>query len=161
MPAPTITALPAAPQRGDDGPTVFSAKADAFVDALAAFVTECNALAAYLDSLGIDPLLTVRAEAGTTWTIAIDDNGKHVVSTNAAAITVTIPTNASVAVPVGTCMSIEQGGAGKVSLSVAGVTLRKKASAAATGATSEQGAVIALTKVDTDTWVLTGDMELA
>jgi hypothetical protein len=47
---PTITALPTAPSRSTT-PAVFVTQADAWVAALAVFVTETNALAAYLQGL--------------------------------------------------------------------------------------------------------------
>ncbi len=50
MPAPTITALPDAPSRLDE-PLTFIAKADAFVEALALFRSETNAVADYLEAL--------------------------------------------------------------------------------------------------------------
>lgn len=54
MPAPTITPLPDAPLRSQ-APATFTAKAEAFVDALEDLPGEINAFAAYLDTLGIDP----------------------------------------------------------------------------------------------------------
>jgi hypothetical protein len=53
MPAPTITALPAAPLRSQ--PTGFANAAEAFVDALEDLPGEINVWSAYLDSLGLDP----------------------------------------------------------------------------------------------------------
>lgn len=50
MPAPTITALPDAPLRSED-PSTFTLKAEAFVAALAEFVSDANALAEYLEDL--------------------------------------------------------------------------------------------------------------
>lgn len=50
MPAPAVNALPTAPQRTDTS-SVFSARADAWVAALASFTAEVNALASYLDAL--------------------------------------------------------------------------------------------------------------
>jgi hypothetical protein len=54
MPAPTITALPAAPLRSQT-PATFTATAEAFVEALEALPTEINAFGDYIDSLGLDP----------------------------------------------------------------------------------------------------------
>jgi hypothetical protein len=53
MLAPLITDLPAAPSRTDE-PATFTAKADALVAALQQFVDETNALATYLEGLGLD-----------------------------------------------------------------------------------------------------------
>lgn len=46
----TITALPAAPNKINDSPAVFTVKADAWVDAMSLFTTEANALAAEAQS---------------------------------------------------------------------------------------------------------------
>lgn len=50
MPAPNITALPTAPSRADE-PATFNARADAWVAALATFVTEANALGDYMEGV--------------------------------------------------------------------------------------------------------------
>lgn len=51
MTAPTVTALPTAPQRTDD-PSVFSDRADAWVSALDTYTTEINALGDYVETEG-------------------------------------------------------------------------------------------------------------
>jgi len=60
MPAPTITALPAAPLRSQT-PAVFTTTAEAFVAALEDLPTEINAFGDYLDGLGLE---------GTSWKAA-------------------------------------------------------------------------------------------
>lgn len=52
MPAPTITALPVAPQRADE-PATFVTKADDFVAALDPLVSEINAFGTYFNGLGL------------------------------------------------------------------------------------------------------------
>lgn len=65
MPAPTITDLPTAPLRSMTSST-FISTAEAWVDALADFVTETNAVADYLDGLtGGGGAIT-----GSAWTMA-------------------------------------------------------------------------------------------
>lgn len=67
MPAPLINALPTAPQR-TDAPAVFVSLADAFVEALADFVTETNALGTYLETLDagtLSALLNAISGAGS------------------------------------------------------------------------------------------------
>jgi hypothetical protein len=95
------------------------------------------------------------AQTGTTYTLVLTDAGKMVTLTNASAITLTIPTNASVAFPVNTRIDILQYGAGQVTVGGAGVTLnssgsRKKLTGQYSGAS--------LWKKATDTWVLIGDI---
>lgn len=53
MPAPTISTLPDAPLRSE-APATFTSKAEAWVDAIAAWTTEVNAFGSYLDGLGIE-----------------------------------------------------------------------------------------------------------
>lgn len=50
--------------------------------------------------------LSINAQTGTSYTLAVADSGKVVTMTNAAASTVTIPTNASVAVPIGSSVEV-------------------------------------------------------
>jgi len=95
------------------------------------------------------------AQTGTTYTLVATDAGKMVTLTNASAITLTIPTNASVAFPVNTRIDLLQYGAGQVTIGGAGVTLnssgsKKKLTGQYSGAS--------LWKKATDTWVLIGDI---
>jgi hypothetical protein len=104
-----------------------------------------------------DSVTTVpeNAQTGTTYTLALTDAGKMVTLSNASAITLTIPTNASVAFPVDTRIDILQYGAGQVTVGGAGVTIRSSGSKLKlTGQYS--GAT--LWKKDTDEWVLIGDI---
>ena len=63
-------------------------------------------------------------QTGTSYTLALADNHRLVECANAAAITVTVPTNAAVAFPLGARIEIAQTGAGQITVSGAGVTLR-------------------------------------
>ena len=71
------------------------------------------------------------------------------------AITVTVPTNAAVAFPVGASIDLLQLGAGQITVSPAGgVTVNKSM---ATAKSRTQYSVLTLNKIATDTWVLSGD----
>ena len=94
------------------------------------------------------------AQTGTTYTLVLTDVAKVVSLTNAASITLTIPTNASVAFPTGTQILLYQGGAGQVTVGGAGVTLRSQGTKLKL---SGQYAVAGLLKVGTDEWVLFGN----
>jgi hypothetical protein len=95
------------------------------------------------------------AQTGTTYTLVLSDAGKMVTLTNASAITLTIPTNASVAFPVNTRIDLLQYGAGQVTIAGAGVTINSSGSKLKlTG----QYSGASLWKKATDTWVLIGDI---
>lgn len=98
--------------------------------------------------------LTLNAQTGTTYTLALTDNGRLVTLNNAAAITVTVPLNATVAFPTGAIVNLQQIGAGQVTVAgAAGVTLN------GTGTkTRAQWSAASLVKTATDTWTLIGDI---
>ena len=68
----------------------------------------------------------------------------------------TVPNDAAVAFPVGARIEIAQTGAGQITVSGSGVTLRLPAGKMAK--TRLQYSIIALTKRDTDEWILSGDL---
>jgi hypothetical protein len=111
-------------------------------------VTPAGGAAAYAPKA-----FTLNAQTGTTYTLVLGDANKLVTLTNASAITLTVPTNASVAFPVGTVINLYQGGAGQVTVS-SSATLRSTPGAKIRA----QYAMAALTKIATDEWVLTGDL---
>ena len=95
------------------------------------------------------------AQTGTTYTLALTDVAKVVSLTNASPITLTIPTNAVTAFPVGTQILLYQGGAGQVTIGGAGVTIRSQGTKLKmTG----QYAIAGLLKVATDEWVAFGNL---
>jgi hypothetical protein len=98
---------------------------------------------------------TINPQTDTTYQLVLTDAGKIVTLTNASPIAVTIPTNAVVAFPVGTRTDLIQGGAGKVTFSGAGVTIKSKSSNKSIGA---QNVGVSLIKEATDTWYLIGDL---
>ena len=105
--------------------------------------------------------LSLNAQTGTTYTFALTDNGKLVTASNASAQTYSIPTNASVAFPVGAQINIIQIGAGQVTINAvtSGTT-----TVASTGATSTapklraQYSSATLIKASTDLWYVVGDI---
>ena len=98
--------------------------------------------------------LTLNAQTGTTYTLVLTDNGRLVTLSNAAAITLTVPTNASVAFATGTVINIQQIGAGQVTVAgAAGVTVTGTGTKLRT-----QYSAAALVKTGTDSWTLIGDL---
>lgn len=94
------------------------------------------------------------AQTGTTYTLVLADVAKVVSLTNASAITLTVPTNASVAFPTGTQILLYQGGAGQVTVGGAGVTLRSQGGKLKIAG---QYGIVGLLKVGTDEWVVFGN----
>jgi hypothetical protein len=96
----------------------------------------------------------VSVSAGKT--LALSDAGTVQNCTNAAAITITIPANATVAFAVGTEIAIIRQGAGAVSIAPAsGVTLN---SDGGKRSIKSQYTSVALKKTATDTWILVGNL---
>jgi hypothetical protein len=102
-----------------------------------------------------DAALAINFPSTTTYTLAMSDAGGVVQCANASPITVTVPTNASVAFPIGTVIEVDQAGAGQVTITGAGgVTVHNSSSAT----TRAQWSAVRLLKTGTDTWLLTGDL---
>ena len=98
--------------------------------------------------------LTLNAQTGTTYTLVLTDNGRLVTLSNASAITLTVPTNASVAFATGAVINIQQIGAGQVTVAGAGgVTVTGTGTKLRT-----QYSAAALVKTGTDSWTLIGDL---
>ena len=102
-------------------------------------------------AIGVDSSVT-----STSYTLVLGDAGYLKRCSNASAITITVPTNASVAFPIGTTIYFSQQGAGKVSVSPAtsDVTIQSEGSLLGTAG---QHAVIGLVKVNTNRWLLVGN----
>jgi hypothetical protein len=137
--------------RGQSGTSAISHSGGATVKHV--FVSEAlNAFEA-----GLNETIPLNAQTGTTYTLAVTDAGQLVTLTNASAITLTVPTNASVPFAIGTQITIAQSGAGQVTISPAvGVTV-----SAADTATKlrTQWSAATLIKTNTNNWILIGDIK--
>jgi hypothetical protein len=105
--------------------------------------------------------LTLNAQTGTTYTFALADNGQLVTASNASAQTYSIPTNASVAFPVGAQINIIQIGAGQVTIQAVTSGTTTVASTGATATTPKlrvQYSSATCIKVATDVWYVIGDI---
>ena len=98
--------------------------------------------------------LTLNAQTGTTYTLVLTDAHKLVTLSNASAITLTVPTNASVAFDIGDQVNLLQLGAGQVTVGGAGVTLRSQGSKLKLNG---QYSTATLVKIASDEWVLIGN----
>jgi hypothetical protein len=110
------------------------------------------------------PILTnsINTQTGTTYTTVLSDAAALITLNNAGAITLSIPTNASVAYPVGTQINVAWiTGAGQPTIQAvtSGTT-----TILSTGSTSTApklrvaNSVATCIKIATDTWLVTGDL---
>jgi hypothetical protein len=102
-------------------------------------------------------LITVpSAQTGATYTLALTDKSSVVRMNRATAQTLTVPPNSSVAFPIGSQVIIVAMGAGAVTIAAgSGVTLRSK-----DGDLKIDGqyGIAACVKIDTNEWVVTGQL---
>lgn len=98
--------------------------------------------------------MPVIVDATTARTLSLTDMGCLIRYTSAAAVTVTVPPNSGVPIPVGKACLHYQEGAGKVTLAGAGPPTLRSTSTLATAA---QYALISSTQVAADVWVIGGE----
>jgi hypothetical protein len=97
------------------------------------------------------------AQTGTSYTLVLTDVAKVISLTNGSAITLNVPTNASVAFPIGTQVLLYQGGAGQVSVvATTPATTSIRAQGSKTKINGQYG-IAGLLKVNTDEWVVFGN----
>lgn len=104
--------------------------------------------------------VAINAQTGTTYTFVASDSYNTVVTlSNASAIAVTIPTNATTAFPVGTVLNFAQTGAGQVTVSGAGgVTITSVGATAATPKTRVQYSAGSAIQTAANAWLVIGDI---
>jgi hypothetical protein len=106
--------------------------------------------------------LTIDAKTGTTYTFALQDaNNELITASNASAQTYSIPTNASVAFPIGAQINIIQIGAGQVTINAVTsgtTTVLSNGATAAAPKLRVQYSSATLIKVATDAWYVIGDI---
>lgn len=126
----------------------------AYTDGQVLSASNVNQIAGGVNDLAA---LQLNAQTGTTYTLVLGDAAKTVTLTNASAITLSVPTNASVAFAVGTQILLYQGGAGQVTVSaVTPGTTSIRSNGSKTKINGQYG-VVCLMKLATDEWVLFGN----
>ena len=126
---------------------------EAFVDGDVLSASDVNSTNEGVNDLAFGQF---NAQTGTSYTLVLTDVAKVISLSNAAAITLTVPENSSVAFPIGTQILLYQGGAGQVTISPDGsVVIRSQGSKLKLYA---QYAVAGLLKVATDEWVAFGNL---
>jgi hypothetical protein len=104
-------------------------------------------------------LYRFNAQTGTTYTLALSDAFKIVTLSNASAITVTVPKNATVAIPVGWRADFYWLGVGKPTFAPEDGAVTLEHPVSDTLAMAERYSFCTLVKRDTDTWAVIGRME--
>lgn len=109
-----------------------------------------------------DPNIVVNTQSGTTYQLVASDAQRLITLSNASPITVTIPSNGTAALPVGTQVTISQYGAGQVT--VVGASSPTPVTIVSTGATASspqlraQYSTATLIQTTTDNWLVVGDI---
>jgi hypothetical protein len=105
---------------------------------------------------GLNEVIPLNAQTGTTYTLAAGDAGELVTLSNASAITLTVPTNASVPFAIGTQITITQANSGQVTVAGAvGVTVNAADTFLKLRTQWSAGTLI---KTNTNSWILIGDL---
>lgn len=91
----------------------------------------------------------------SAYTLVLTDSGKSVIFTGGSTATLTVPTNASVAFPVGTVLLVINDNSGNLTISGAGVTFQLANGATGNRTVATKG-MATLLKVATDTWYVSG-----
>jgi len=97
----------------------------------------------------------INAPQSTNTTLALTDQGKHVYFTGGSTATLTVPTNASVAFPIGTTILVVNNNSGNLTISGSGVTFQLANGATGNRTVATKGLATCL-KVATDTWYVSG-----
>ena len=99
------------------------------------------------------------AQTGTSYTLALSDNGKLVTLANANPIALTIPLNSSVALPVGATIMLCQYGAGAVTVQGAGgVTVVSNGTISSAPVSRTQYSPIGCIQTSANNWLVVGDI---
>lgn len=103
----------------------------------------------------------INAQIGTSYTPVLSDQSSMITLNNASAISVTIPTNASVAYPIGTQLNFLQYGAGQVTISAVNSSTTLIVSQGSTSNSPKlrttYSAATAI-QIATDVWWIAGDI---
>ena len=92
----------------------------------------------------------------TNYTLDLDDQGQCVYSKNSAAQTITVPTDAAAAIPVGAAIQIINNGSSNITISAGGITLYQTGTANTGNRTLAARGAATLQKVEPNTWFISG-----
>jgi len=98
-------------------------------------------------------------QTGTSYTLALADNGKLVTLANSSSIAVTIPLNSSIALPVGAVIMMSAYGTGAVTISGAGgVTVVSGGATPASPVIRAQYSSVGAIQTSANNWLVVGDL---
>lgn len=132
---------------------------DAAVTAAAASAAAAAASAATaVAAAAASALLAPQTDATTARTWALADASTHTDFTNVGAVTVTVPPNAAVPIPIGTQLAARQGSAtGQITV-VPGAAVTLQSKYGRLKSENAQFSEIFFLKIATNTWQITGDL---
>ncbi|HVW22979.1 MAG TPA: hypothetical protein VHB51_00625 [Candidatus Saccharimonadales bacterium] len=143
-------------QIADPAGSSVAASSTTFDDSTSTYITHTNVQEALTDLDSAISIVQRNLQTGNTYTAALSDLGKSVDMNNAAANTITVPANSSVAFPVGATFEICQIGTGQTSIAPdTGVTLNSPGDALKIAV---QYGTATLRQVATDVWIVAGDL---
>jgi hypothetical protein len=96
--------------------------------------------------------------ASTAYTLGVNDTGKAIVFSSSSSVTLTIPKDATYEFSIGQTFLVIQNGTGSVSISVESPAVLRSSVATGTVELNQQYSVATLIKVDSDEWVVYGDI---
>jgi hypothetical protein len=105
--------------------------------------------------------LAFDAQTGTTYTPVLDDNGQVVTMNNSSSNTFRLPTNASVAFPIGTQINVLQIGTGQTTINAVTsgtTTIQSTGAAPAAPVLRARYSAATCLKAGTDLWYVFGDI---
>ena len=126
----------------------------AYADGQVLSASNVNQIAGGVNDLAA---LQINAQTGTSYTLVLTDSAKLITLTNASAIALSVPTNASVAFATGTQIALYQGGAGQVTISAVTPGTTSIRSQGSKTKTNGQYSMVVLTKIAADEWVIAGN----
>lgn len=122
---------------------------------VATTAAEVYVTAAAADFADLIETASINPQTGTTYTLALTDRGQVVTIANAAANTITVPANATVAFDTGSVVTVIQKGAGATTITGAtGVTVNGTSAGSVSISAQYQG--VSLLKVAADEWIASG-----
>ena len=103
--------------------------------------------------------VATNAQTGTSYTLALSDNGKLVTLANASPVSVTIPANGTVALPVGAVIMMAAYDTGAVTVSGAGgVTVVSAGATPSSPVIRAQYSSIGAVQTSANNWLVVGDL---